>query len=96
MSSSTNYPQTLQRGAGPLEMIRYLRVRVRVFMKPSFSIASLLPILALLVDSIVPYRRRAINICQLTWALPVKGKSAATHLVVVYKVRPRKNLRHQS
>jgi hypothetical protein len=43
-----------------------MRVRVGVLMKPSLSIASPLPTLALLVGSILPYRRRAINTCQLT------------------------------
>jgi hypothetical protein len=65
-------------------------------MKSSPSIFSPLPTLALLVGSISQYRRRAINTCQLTQALPAKGKSAATHLVMVYEVRPRKDLRHQS
>jgi hypothetical protein len=67
MSSSANYLQTLQRGGrGPLEIDHYMRVRVGVLMKPSLSIASQLPTLALLVGNILPYRRRAINTCQRT------------------------------
>lgn len=56
---------------------RYMRIRVGVLMKPSLSIASPLPTLALLVGSILPYRRRAINTCQLTLTLPARSKSAA-------------------